>query len=440
MRVIKFMEFLLPLLLTLPPSAGALISVGLGLGVTISVSFFLIAYAMQNPQMNALAKEELSALFFTVFIILFWLASDTLLNGVVFGLMTASLPSSVQGFINPSACVSGTGAGCLQGLTYNHLTLAIASLDVLDNKLRSQYIDLYLFEALIGFLSTVSFPIGSPLPGVNIVSFSLSPFTGLALLSSAHTTIVEMIGLMLTLVWAKKFVLIFARDTIPILLLPFGVVLRAVPFFRKTGSSVIAVAFAFYFVLPFAFILSNYLIFDIYKPADFAYTPSSASFFDTDKSASYWENTVKEARGGTDTQHMLDEFNSKDVVEETYDDPTDACSGNFVVRIFCSIKNIFSTAYEAASSFVGTVINIWKFMVGMTGDFFLTAFNNPLMPESASAGLYFFIIKEVTIVSPFIILVILTTVIEIVMTVTMYRNIALLIGGEAELIGLTKIV
>jgi hypothetical protein len=110
------------------------------------------------------------------------------------------------------------------------------------------------------------------------------------------------------------------------------------------------------------------------------------------------------------------------------------------VRILCSVKNILVTAFTAAVSFVRTMFTIWRFMVGMTGDFFFSAFNNPLLPASASAGLYYFIIREVTTISPFIILIILTTVIEIVITVTMYRNVSLLIGGEAEVIGLTKLV
>ena len=79
-------------------------------------------------------------------------------------------------------------------------------------------------------------------------------------------------------------------------------------------------------------------------------------------------------------------------------------------------------------------------MMGLTGDFFFTGFNNPLLPASASAGLYHFLIMEITTVSPYLILIMLTTVIEIVITVTMYRNVSLLIGGEAELIGLTKVV
>lgn len=417
-----------------------MIAAGLGLGVVFAASMYLIAYGFQSPQMVALAKEELASLIFTMIIIMFWLMSDSFFNGIIYGMVAMSIPANAASSLSMNSCVAGTGAGCIAGLANNHLTLAMASLEILDQKLRAQYIDLYLYEALIGFLSTVSFPFGSPFPAVNIVSFSLAPFTGLTLLSNAHTMIVETIGYMITLVWAKKFIIIFARDAIPILLLPLGIVMRAVPLFRKTGSSVIAVCFAMYFVFPFALLLSNYLIFDIFQPADFSYTPSSASFFDTDRPADYWEDQINEARTGQATEHMRDQFTAPDVVESTYDDASDSCSGNFVVRLFCSIKTVVSTAVNAFTGFVGTVFNIWRFMVGMTGDFFFTLFNNPAMPASASAGLYFFVIKEVTMVSPFIILLMLTTVIEIIITVTMYRNVSLLIGGEAELIGLTKVV
>lgn len=433
------MEVLLPLLLVLPPSAGAMIMGALIIGVSMVGLMFIFAYALSNPQLIAVAKEEFASLLFTVFIVLFWLTSDAFLNGIVYGLMVSTLEPEYRDIIDIGGCVSGEGAGCVQGLANSHLTLALASLDVIDQKLRSQYIDLYLFEALIGFLSTISFPIGSPFPGISIVSFTLAPFTGLTLLSNAHTTVVESIGYIITLVWAKKFIVIFSKDVVPVLLLPLGLVLRAIPFFRRTGSSIIAVAFAMYYVLPFALILSNYLIFDIFQPADFSYTPTSASFFDTERDADYWEQRLAESKEGP-TELRDEHWLGKDVVEETYDEPTDECSGNFIVRMFCSVKNILSTAIDAVVGFIKTVWNIWRFMVGMTGDFLQNLFLNPAMPASASAGLYYFIVKEVTTVTPLMILVILTTVIEIIITVTMYRNISLLIGGEAELIGLTKIV
>ncbi|MEW6034968.1 MAG: hypothetical protein AB1529_00005 [Candidatus Micrarchaeota archaeon] len=425
------MEVLLPLLLTLPPASGAMIALALGLGVLMVGGMFMIAYGMQNPQLVALAREELAALIFSVIILMFFIGSDTMLNSIVSGIVVSTLPPDLQGF---------AGTATLGGLTQSHLNLALASLGLIEEKLKDQYKDLYMFEMLIGFLSTISFPLGSPVPAVNVISFSLAPFTGLSLLSQAHTVIVESIGYLITVLWAKQFILIFARDAVPILLFPLGLVLRVIPFFRRTGSSVIAVAFAMYFIMPFAIILSNYLIFDVFRPADFAYTPSAASYFGTERSRDQVHGQINEGREGEAAHNMLDQFFSPSVVGEASDDASDECSGNAIVRMLCSVKNVVSSAFTVISGFVRTVWNIWRFMVGMTGDFFWTAFNNPLMPASASAGLFHFIIQEVALISPFIILVMLTTVLEIIITVTGYRSIALLIGGEAEIVGLTKVV
>ncbi|MFH0884834.1 MAG: hypothetical protein V1861_03935 [Candidatus Micrarchaeota archaeon] len=425
------MEVLLPILLTLPAAAGAMIGLAMGAGIMIVGVMFMMAYALSNPQLVALAREELAALIFTAFILLFWIGSDAFLNGVSNGLLVSTLPPSLQGFASSNN---------LGGMTSSHLNLAMATLSLIEQKLKAQYIDLYLFEALIGFLSTISFPLGSPVPAVNVISFSLAPFTGLTLLSNAHTVIVESIGYLVTVVWAKQFILIFTRDCIPLLLFPIGLVLRAIPFFRRTGSSVIAICFAMYFVMPFAIILSNYMIFDMFKTADFTYTPSAASYFGTDRTANETQEGVDRGRSGSETNAMLEQFMAPGVVEEASNNATDECSGNFIVKLLCSVKNIVSGAISVVGGFLKTVWNIWRFMVGMTGDFFFTGFNNPLMPASASAGLFHFIIQEVSTISPFIILIMLTTVIEIIITVTAYRSISLLIGGEAELVGLTKVV
>lgn len=428
------MEFLLPVLVSLPPAAFSIIGMALFIGAIIVAIAYIVAYALQSPQMVALAKEELAALVFTAFVLLFWLSFDTTVNGISNGLLAASLPGTMASSLGTCSADSD--------LTQSHIHLALASLDIMDTKLKDSYTDLYLFEALIGFLSTISFPLGSPVPAVNVISFSLAPFVGLTLLSNAHTVIVEAVGYLVTVVWAKEFILLFARDAVPLFLLPLGLVMRAFPFLRRTGSSIIALSFAAYFIFPFAVLLSNFLIFDIFQPADFAYTPTAASFFDTDREQSYFEGQIDDARDPESghAQHLFDQFTAPDVVEETYDDPLDDCAGNIFTRFFCSVKNIFNTAIQVVGTFFATVWAIWKFMMGMTGDFFFTGFNNPLLPASASAGLFHFLILEISIISPFMILTMLTTVIEIIITITMYRNISVLIGGEAEIVGLTKIV
>ncbi len=425
------MEVLLPLLVVLPAPAVAMIALAMGFGIVIVGCMFMLAYALQNPQLVAMAREELAALVFTAIIIAFWVGSDAFFNAASNALLISTLQPELQPFITSD--VHG-------GLTQSHINVAYATLALVEAKLKSQYLDLYLFEALIGFLSTISFPLGSPVPAVNVISFSLAPFTGLTLLSNAHTVIVESIGYLISVVWAKEFILIFARDTIPILLFPMGLVLRAVPLFRRTGSSIIAVAFAMYFAMPFAMILSNYMIFDMFKPVDFIYTPSTASYMGTDRTHGNVSSTLEQGREGSEVDHMLDEWMAPSVVQEASNDATDDCAGNLIVRMICSVKNIVSGAIAVVGGFITTVWNIWRFMVGMTGDFFFTGWNNPLMPASASAGLFHFIMKEVAHISPFIILIMITTFIEIILTVTAYRGVSLLIGGEAELVGLTKVV
>jgi hypothetical protein len=102
--------------------------------------------------------------------------------------------------------------------------------------------------------------------------------------------------------------------------------------------------------------------------------------------------------------------------------------------------NLLGDTWDLVKGFGSTVFSIWRFMMGFTGDFYYTFFNNPAFPGSASAGLFYFLILEVTTISPFIILIMFTTVLEIIITVTSYRGIALIIGGDAELIGLTKVI
>jgi len=424
------MEVLLPLLLALPPAALALIGVSLAAGVFIAASMFLIAYALQSAQMVAVAKEEFAALLFSVIILFFWFSFDTTINAISNGLVMSALPPQMQSVMN---------ANPLGGMAASHVSLAMASLKIMETRLVEQYKDLYTYEMLIGFLSTISFPIGSPLPAVGIISLSFAPFVGLTLLSNAHTMIVESVGYLITVLWAKEFILIFSRDAVPLLLFPMGLILRAVPFFRRTGSSVIAIAFAMYFVFPFSLLLSNYLVFDVFKPADFAYTPSSASYYSTDKDQSEWETDIGNIQKGP-AEDLLTQFKAPSALDTAFKDPASECVGNPVYHFFCSASNIVSSAWGVAASVATTTWNILRFMVGMTGDFFWTMFTNPMMPASTSAGLYYFIIQEVLLVAPFLILVTLLTVVEIILTLTMYRNIALLIGGEAELIGISKVV
>ncbi len=414
------MGLILPLLVTLPQSATAMIAASLMFAVVITASFFLLAYFFQSPQITAMAHEELAALIFTGFIILFWVAGDGFFNGITNGAIGATAPALPEGTPPPE-------------LSVGHVQFAIAATDIFRSKVQSLYISLYLYEVLIGFLSTISFPIGTLFPGPAIISFSLMPFIALSMLSGAHTTVVESIGLVMAMIWVKEFILLFCRDIVPLILLPVGLVLRAFPLSRTTGSSIISVCFATYFVFPLAVLFSYYMIFDVYEPTEAPPVPSVITIFKTHMSEEEGTAMVEGARGKS---HEMEEIFGQTPIAETAA-TTSVCSGN---ELLCSLENIGRFAYDLGKGFITTVKNIWLFMMGFMGDFHQGLWDNPMLPSNVASGLYYFIIKEVSHVAQFIVLVVITSVIEIIITITMYRNISMIIGGEMELAGITKIV
>ena len=80
-----------------------------------------------------------------------------------------------------------------------------------------------------------------------------------------------------------------------------------------------------------------------------------------------------------------------------------------------------------------------KEMITYSGSFF-SSMGSILLPVGMTLGAYTFLTDIITKSAELFVAVIVATVLEIMITVTMYRNIALLIGGEAELPGLSKLV
>lgn len=435
------MYLLVPILLDLALPIGTLSMIGLALmfSICLAALFHIAASVLQSGQLNAIAKEEFAAVIFSIIIIFFWITSDGLLNSVVSGLVQAALPS---GTIPPINCAAGS-TGCSSGFTTTHIDFADASLEIMFEKMKSAYMSLFMFEVLIGFLSTISFPFGTPVGIVAIISVSLAPFSGLNLLSQAHTVVVESISYLMSVIWAKQFILYFARDAVPTLLLPLGFVLRAFPLFRTTGSTIIAVCFALYFAFPFSILLSNYLIFDVFDAADFNYNPSISSPFATARSESSWTNdVVVRGHGGPEVEALRDQFAAPDLISQSSTRST-CGSGSVIDWLLCSPQNIYNAVVSVGHGIArayNTVRDMLIFVLGLTGDFLTSLILNPLFPSSVTAGLYYFVIQEVSIVSPIIILVTVTSIIEIIITLTMFRNVSLLIGGEAEIIGISRVV
>jgi hypothetical protein len=384
--------------------------------------------------MFMLAKEELAALILSIVIVGAWGMIENFLSLSTFGILCTAEQRLCQGFSPPESF-----------LYSGQIEIAHNSLEILRVKLLTTYASLFMFEFLIGFLSTLSFPIGSPLPAVNIISLSIMPFDGLSLLSNAHTIVVEAVGYLVAAIIAKQWFLTFIKETTQMIFLPLGLVLRAFPFTRSTGSSIIAVAIALYFIYPLSVIFSNYLIFDVYfkeGAVDFVYTQKKVGFWKTDEAPTLeeLEKYEKERKEGEKRmKEVMGLFKKHD--EDIRGSVVEKSCGTGIFRLVCSIWNFIKNTFEVAKNTLETVGKIAMFMWSFGGDLFdMVITENKLLPTSAAAGLYDFIIDEVVNISQFVVFVVVMSVVEIIITVTMYRNIALMIGGEVEIIGLSKLV
>jgi len=422
------------LLFTLPSQAWPMIGVAFSLGIVIAVLFKLVAAITQHPEHKALANEELAAVLFSAFIIAFWVGMDTFLQNLINALVSMPMVTGVP----------------FQGLPTAHLDLAAVQLSVFQSELMSLYLRLSLIDFFIGFLSTLGFNLGTLSGGIGFFSLYIAPYGGFGLISNALAKIIDGVMLIGLTTWSKQMLIILAKTAIPLIFLPLGLIMRAIPFTRTTGSTIIAVCFAIYFVYPLAVSLSFYLLFDVYHlEFDKTYI-ESVSPFKTQMNDTDIITLVKDTQ--TNDQNLQEKIgtdNKGGVVEGSISqacgiNSNDGLATKAAKYLLCGVDKIISatTSIPIAGPAIGEAWNAMKAMITYSGGFFSWLFGKGsiLFPVGMTLGAYTFLTDIVAKSAELFVAVTVTTVLEIMITVTMYRNIALLIGGEAELPGLSKLV
>ncbi|MEM4360213.1 MAG: hypothetical protein QXT45_06755 [Candidatus Bilamarchaeaceae archaeon] len=422
------------LALMLPTGAWQMIGIGLGIAIVVAALFQLIAALFQSPQIKAIANEEIAALFFTMIIIWFWVTAEASLN-----FLAIAITSMYTG---------PTGSAELQGLTTAHLDMAIMKTEAFRTQLLSMYIRLVTIDVLVGFMSTLSFNLGTLPGGVGIFSLHIAPYVPLALISDALARVLDGIGLLAMTMWAKKMILFFSKVAIPLIFLPLGIICRAIPFSRSTGSSIIALSFALYFVFPLTILFSYYMIFDIYAlKMDYHYAKFTTPFR-TEISNNDINQMVSDMKQGDATiraQHeeSMSETSSK-AAEEACCGPDANCGliRKVIRKLLCGVDKIVNKVNEAGVPVIGTIWETFKEMLRYSGGIFDMLFSEGsiLLPSGMLSGLYLTLIRVVSKTAEIFVIILLATILEIMITVTMYRNISLLIGGEPEIAGITKII
>jgi hypothetical protein len=133
---------------------------------------------------------------------------------------------------------------------------------VLSAKLSLGYVSLMGTEMMTGILSGFYTSIHIPVFEVIGIDLGLNPWIAMTPLNQFHTTVVDLVGTTLASVVGQKMLLDFVEETMLSYFLPLGLLMRVFPFTRRTGSTIIAVVFAAYFIYPIS-ILVNQQIFEM---------------------------------------------------------------------------------------------------------------------------------------------------------------------------------
>ena len=390
---------------TLEEAAGGvlvteLLPIALITSAFIVTLYYILGKFLSSPQIDAFAKEELAQWVISVFIAVAWFAVYAITSGLV----------------SIAAC-----GGELCSLS----TVAFYALDSLKYQVFSAYAGFLSMEIFIGVLSSIGFslPLGTPVLAVKWLSFH--PYGGMSMLSNSVVGIIESIGMLLGLVVAREQLLEFLFDIVPTFLLPIGLFLRSFPFTRVTGSSLIAISFAGFFIFPASIIFSHYLMYGPQvHPTYIPMAPTPLGLCEAPADADPDVDEVQESLA------YLDESNVeiRDALATDLGNPM-----------------AYESNWYHTSGFIGTATGliggVWSELMEFVGGKFSSfTFLDIIKPTTFAYFFYFLTLERLQGFAQIAVMTLVTFVIEIIITITGYRAIAAALGGELEILGLTKVV
>lgn len=198
--------------------------------VTISVISiaYIIAKAFSLPALEAWTKIEMQEALISALVLLIVLATVTSSNEIV-SVMTG-IP--------------------------DYMTAAQGTLSYQQEVMRDIFTELMELNHYIAKIAGFSY---SQSAGALIVSayWSRVPMGGLSALSLPMATAMDQLSLAMLTTSAQKLFLQFFAFVVPTFMLPLALVLRTFPLTRKIGAALIAVAVGLYIIFPFSVILGG---------------------------------------------------------------------------------------------------------------------------------------------------------------------------------------
>lgn len=424
------------LLFTLPPGSAPIIFISFLIGLFIFLIQYIIYKIFPTPTGEAYINNEIAEQFRTLIILGVFLSIGVILSNLSAALINYAL--------------SGYGYDIQHLLSSNydgHVKLAFYSLETMTKQLEGMYVSYFALEFFIGFVSTLSFPIGSTaVIGPSATAFVLFPYAGLDLLASLHTTIIDYVLYILIFLYAKLYILLFSWKVVPSLLFPLGIALRAFPLTRKTGSTILGICIALYFAFPMTVLFSNYLVYDVYKPTIYTYSPSKLGFSSNEGgdvlSTLTKELSKKYKERADDLRNRPEDLETKLMSNAEEDVKGNSQSWIDEIPILSSIWHFVKGVY---TNFIKPIISSIKIgietiIATLSFPLFLKSALYAATPVGMLDAVYDIIVTEVVNVSQYAILLFITSILEIIITVSIYSGISEFLGGELKILGISKVV
>jgi len=337
-------------------------------------------------------------------------------------------------------------------------SLGIAGTDgVVMRKLLLGYQSLMITEMLMGFLSGLSTNLAIPIPVEPMVRLDVGiiPWIGMGQINDLHTLIVDLVGSLWAAFAAQKLLLVFIDESAIPFFLPLGLMMRAFPFSRKTGSTIVAVVFAVQFVYPTSILINQRIWEDIANPAENQFNPGASCSQNNEYCAVDLDCCsnlcVPTGTGILKTcVSPLTDFNKyRTLFSLCYDDKSpeeinDYFENDLSTTYFDNMGLYFQgsatmSTWTKASTRVEEFGQVASEKLDLLQDFTLEAL---LLPNPRKTMITSFTMVELMVmeVTQFAVLALLFIIIEIVLTLTLMKDFAILIGGEPRIFGISQLV
>jgi hypothetical protein len=300
----------------------------------------------------------------------------------------------------------------------DHIEFGMAYLENLKTLVELElYPMILMLDIVVGNFATWNFSLPFELSALAII-VGTSPMAGLGLISGAMIFMLDTLGIFISVTLAQMEFLKFIAKFGLGLFLPLGILLRTFPLVRNTGSTLIALAITAYFVYPMT-LAFNQEVFDV------AFVPMFNAFADRPMDVQLDANHLNvNFEYGDETLMKFNYFDNKpDKVS-----PPDVAPPPDTGLPYQKNSNL-QKGYGSAAS-----VNPPKPMPFAGLDL--------LLPPAGWTSLFYDMLFSLygPALAQAAVLVLVLPVLDIIICITFFRGLSTAMGGEAQIMGLTRIL